>query len=313
MLVVDAHCDTITVLANQNRDLGSRSSLGHLDIPRLQAGGVNTQFFAIFVGPEHYNKPVEYTYGMINYYFEEINKNKHRIQSAANWLELEKTLKDKKIGAVLTIEGGEALGGKIEQLYKYYQLGVRGLTLTWNGRNEIGDGVGMGKLATGLTAFGREVISCMSQLGMVIDISHLSESSFWDVMEETSIPVAASHSNCLTVCAHPRNLSDKQIEAIAQRGGVVGITFVPQFIDSQSPSIDRLIDHIDHLYNVGGINCIGVGSDFDGIDSIPTGLHDASVAVPNLEVKLSDRGYSTGEIEKILGLNWLQYFKEVCG
>ncbi|RYD05395.1 hypothetical protein N752_08610 [Desulforamulus aquiferis] len=190
---------------------------------------------------------------------------------------------------------------------------MRGLTITWNGRNDLGDGVGMGQMATGLTPFGREVVYKMSALGMMIDISHLSEPSFWDVVKESKTPIAASHSNCQAICNHLRNLTDNQIKAVADKGGVIGVTYVPQFIDIREPNINRLIDHIDHLYKIGGLNCIGLGSDFDGIDIIPEGLDDAGVAVPNIEQSLSKRGYKSGEIEHILGLNWLRLFKEVCG
>lgn len=313
MAIVDAHCDTITVLASQKRRLGISSTRGHLDIPRLKEGGVDVQFFAIFVGPEYYNNPLEYTRGMIEHYHNEIMDNQDSIKHVQCYDEIIKVLEQERIAAILTIEGGEALYGKIENLENYYLRGVRGLTLTWNGKNDLGDGVGMAGMASGLTPFGREVVNKMSTLGMMIDISHLSEPSFWNVIAETKVPICASHSNCRAICNHSRNLTDKQIQAVGNRGGVIGVTYVPQFIDITYPNIERLLDHIDHLYNVGGISCIGLGSDFDGIDLVPEGLTDASIAVPNIERALRQRSYDSGKIEQMLGLNWLRLFKDVCG
>ncbi|CCO09383.1 dipeptidase [Desulforamulus hydrothermalis] len=313
MPVVDAHCDTLTVLAQQNRSLGRLSAQGHLDLPRLRKGGVDVQFFAIFVGPDNLTDPVDYTNELINLFQKEIKFNHDLIEHVTCYADIENAMQKNKIAAVLTIEGGEALNGRVKQLDLYYRLGVRGLTLTWNGRNELADGVGMGAAATGLTQLGRQVVQRMAQLGMIIDVSHLAEPGFWDVLAEVKIPVAATHSNCRQLCDHPRNLTDRQIKAIADRGGVIGVTYVPQFIDSRQPSLHKLLDHIDHLYKVGGISSIGLGSDFDGIVTTAAGLHDAGVAVPNLVRGLSARGYHTGDIEKILGNNWLRLFKEVCG
>lgn len=313
MPIVDAHCDTITILTQQNRKLGNYSSQGHLDLPRLKKGAVDVQFFAIFVGPDNSDNPVAYTNQNIELFNEEMQNNLSLVKHVCTYNEINNSFIDKKISAVLTIEGGEALGGNIDQLNIYYQQGIRGLTLTWNGRNELADGVGLGDMATGLTYLGRQVVHRMSVLGMMIDVSHLAEPGFWDVIAEVRVPIAATHSNCREICDHPRNLTNQQIKAIAESGGVIGVTYVPQFIDITNPSIDRLMDHIQHIYQVGGISCIGLGSDFDGIDTTTKDLHDASIAVHNVEVALAKRGFKTGEIEQILGLNWLRLFKEVCG
>ncbi|ABO50436.1 dipeptidase, Metallo peptidase, MEROPS family M19 [Desulforamulus reducens MI-1] len=313
MLIVDAHCDTLTVLTPQGRDLGTLSQRGHIDIPRLYRGGINVQFFAIFIGPDNYHDPAQYTKEILKLFNKEIQRNASSLLHARNYADIVHAYDSKKICAVLTIEGGEALKGKIEQLESYYTQGIRGLTLTWNGRNELGDGVGLGPEASGLTVFGRQVIQKMVELGMMIDVSHLSEAGFWDVISEIRAPITASHANSRFICDHPRNLTDQQIRVISESGGVIGVTYVPQFIDLSKPSIERLIEHIDHIYEVGGISCIGLGSDFDGIDATVEGLHDASIAVPNLENALIKKGYTTGEIEKIMGENWLRVFKEVCG
>lgn len=313
MPVVDAHCDTLTVLGTQKRRLGVASPRGHLDVPRLKKGGIDVQFFAIFAGPDSANSPDNFTAEIIDQFHEELKNNQSTLQKVTCHAELAATLQQGKTCAVLTIEGGEALNGKIKNLYEYYRAGVRGLTLTWNGRNELGDGVGMGASAAGLSPFGREVVQAMSRLGMMVDVSHLSVPSFWDVVREVRTPIIATHSNCFSICDHPRNLTDQQIHIIAQTGGVIGVTYVPQFIDRDRPTLTRVLDHIDHLCNAGGINCVGLGSDFDGIDQVAEGLHDASVAVPNIKKGLAHRGYSQEEIDKILGDNWVRLFKEVCG
>ncbi|AQS59294.1 peptidase [Desulforamulus ferrireducens] len=313
MPVVDGHCDTLTVLTQQNRTLGYSSSRGHLDLPRLRQGGIDVQFFAIFVGPENSIQPVSYTNEIITLFQDSMLANSSDICHVKNSEEIKKALSANKICAVLTIEGGEALRGSIEQLEEYYRQGVRALTLTWNGRNELADGVGLGKEAGGLTVLGRQVVQRMAEIGMIIDVSHISQPSFWDVMSEVKVPLVASHSNCFSLCNHPRNLTDEQVRAIAVRGGVIGVTFVPQFIDLYSASLDRLLDHIEHLYKVGGIACIGLGSDFDGIDDTTAGLEHAGVAVPNISSLLRKRGFSSSEVDKILGDNWLRLFKDVCG
>lgn len=313
MPVVDAHCDTLTVLSTQERNLGVLSSRGHLDIPRLHQGGINVQFFAVFVGPEHHYRSVAYTNEIIKLFKQEIKNNQSSLVYAGNYQNIVNAHNEGKIAALLTIEGGEALQGKIEQLEDYYKQGIRGLTLTWNGRNELADGVGLGPEAAGLTTFGRQVVQRMVALGMLIDVSHLSAAAFWDLVTEVQIPITASHSNSRYICDHPRNLTDKQIKAIAESGGVIGVTYVPQFVDTHEPTIERVVDHIAHIYQVGGISCLGLGSDFDGIDTTITGMHNAGVAVPNLQKALIRRGFTTGQIEKIMGENWLRVFKEVCG
>ncbi len=313
MSVVDAHCDTLTVLTQQKRTLGECSDCGHLDLPRLRQGGIDVQFFAIFVGPENSRQPVSYTNEIIALFQEAMHANSSLICHVKNSQDIEKAMKANKICAVLTIEGGEAIRGSIEQLEAYYRQGVRALTLTWNGRNELADGVGVGPEAGGLTILGRQVVQRMTELGIIIDVSHLSQPSFWDVISEVKVPLAASHSNCYSLCSHIRNLTDEQVRAIAMRGGVIGVTYMPQFIDVGCASLDRLIDHIDHLYKVGGISCIGLGSDFDGIDDTPAGLEHAGVAVPNISAALQQRGFTSSEIDKILGANWLRLFKEICG
>jgi membrane dipeptidase len=174
-----------------------------------------------------------------------------------------------------------------------YRLGVRLLTLTWNQRNQIADGIGESRTGSGLTEFGLKVIDEMNDLRMLIDVSHLSETGFWDVIKKSNDPIIASHSNCYALCPHLRNLKDEQIKAIADKGGVIGITFVP------------IVEKV-------GVDYVGLGSDFDGTDGLPLGLEGVD-KIPNITEELLDRGYKEREIEKILGGNFLRVFKEVVG
>ncbi|MCL6479450.1 MAG: membrane dipeptidase, partial [Peptococcaceae bacterium] len=223
--VVDAHCDTLTALKKQQRRLGEKSGAGHLDLPRLLLGGVNLQFFAAFVGNEHRDNPLARALEIFDIFFEEMAVNSDRIEPAYTYSDVNRIINGGKIAALLTVEGGQALAGRLEVLRMFFRLGVRGITLTWNSRNELGDGVGEAGSGGGLTRFGVEVVREMNRLGMVIDVSHLSERGFWDVMRESAKPVIASHSNCRALCDHPRNLDDAQIKALAAGGGVVGLCF----------------------------------------------------------------------------------------
>lgn len=309
-LVVDAHCDTLTAMLHQNRRLREFSGRGHLDLARLKAGGVNMQYFAAFIAPEFKAVAPRRTLELIDVFYREMEDNADVIVPVLNRAEIEKTLASGKIAALLTVEGGEALQGSIGVLRVLYRLGVRGLTLTWNGRNEIGDGTGEERTGGGLTSFGVEVVVEANRLGLLVDVSHLSEKGFWDVLRVSQQPVIASHSNCRALCDHPRNLNDSQVRELAEKKGVMGITFVPSFLGGENPSIKEVLDHIDHAVAVGGLDCVGLGSDFDGTDELAAGLEDCS-RFPVITDGLLDRGYSDIAVEKILGGNFLRIIGQV--
>ena len=203
-----------------------------------------------------------------------MESNRKRNHARAKRADIDRAIAAGKIAAFLSIEGGEALAGSLGVLRMLYKVGVRSLTLTWNGRNELGDGVGAS--GKGLTAFGRAVVREMNDLGMLVDVSHLSERGFWDAMKVSTQPLIASHANCRALCDHPRNLTDAQIRAVAGQGGVIGVTFVPDFLGGETPSVDNVLDHIDHMIAVGGEDCVGLGSDFDGTKELPAGLADCT-------------------------------------
>ncbi|HOV78682.1 MAG TPA: dipeptidase [Bacillota bacterium] len=309
--LADAHCDTITAMLKQNRRLCEDKGTGHLDLPRMQAGGIKLQFFAAFIAPEYKRTAVKRVLELIDLFYREIEENKKNIIAAKNITDIKKAVFSKKIAALLAVEGGEALGGSIGILRCLHRLGVRCLALTWNGRNELGDGVGV-RNGEGLTPFGKSVVREMNRIKMIIDVSHLAEKGFWDVIELSGHPVIASHSNCKAVFRHPRNLNDDQIRAVAERGGVIGITYVPDFLGGRSASVREVLDHIEHAVNVGGIDCVGLGSDFDGTETLPEGLEDCS-RVGAVLAGLEERGYSEEEIKKIACGNILRLIGQVLG
>lgn len=313
--VFDGHCDTILEVLNHKRSLGSRTLVGHLDIPRMKEGGVDVQFFAVFI--EDIYKPdrsLKRTLQLIDCFYKEIEKNQDDISLVTNYNQIEEVNSAGKIAAILSIEGGEALEGDLGVLRVLYKLGVRLLTLTWNQRNQIADGIGESRTGSGLTKFGLKVIDEMNRLGMLIDVSHLSETGFWDVIKRSKTPIVASHSNCYALCPHLRNLKDEQIKALADKGGVIGITFVPNFLtqEKRKTTVGDVVKHIDYLVEKVGVDYIGLGSDFDGTGGLPLGLEGVD-KVPNITGELLDRGYKEKDIKKILGENFLRVFKEVVG
>ena len=309
-LVLDAHCDTLTVLGGQERELGARSARGHLDLPRLKQGGVRVQFFAAFIAPGFKWAPALRALELIDLYHRELKRNDALLLHVETAGDIERAAAAGKIAALLTVEGGEALAGALSVLRALYRLGVRGLTLTWNGRNELADGVGESGGGGGLTGFGKSVVREMNDLGMLVDVSHLSEPGFWDVLEVSGQPVIASHSNCRALCDHPRNLSDGQIRALSKKGGVLGITFVPEFLGGREASLGHVLNHIEHAVKVGGVDAVGLGSDFDGTDNLPRGLADCAF-YPEITRGLMERGYGEEPVRKILGGNFLRVLRQV--
>jgi len=308
--VVDGHCDTLTAMENQDRTLGKISSRGQLDLPRMLAGGVNVQFFASFIAPKYKDGALKRCLQLIDTFYAEILRNQDYVELALNAGDIRRITATGKIAALLAIEGGEALAGDLAVLRTYYRLGVRSITLTWNGRNEIGDGVSEGATAGGLSVFGRSVVREMNRLGMLIDVSHLAEKGFWDVAKTSRQPFAATHANCRALCDHPRNLTDGQIEYLAKTGGIIGLTFVPDFVAGEKPDLESLLRHVDHIATRFGPQCIGLGSDFDGMDSILPDLPDVT-CIPRLAESLLKRGYSSSDVSGIMGGNWLRLLERV--
>lgn len=311
--IVDAHCDTALRLAAGESLTPSGQPSGHVDLPRLRAGGVGLQVFALWVDADR-NKS-----GRLRRCIELLDAVKREVQRLSEDMQLILSPRDLdaaaaagKVGVLLSVEDGAALEGSLAALRALYDLGVRALGLTWNGRNELADGVGVANGAgQGLTPFGREVVREMNRLGMVVDVSHLSEAGFWDVLEISAAPVIASHSNAKALCGHRRNLTDEQIKALAARGGVIGINFFPAFLsDSGQASLDDIVRHIDYIVSLVGPAHVGFGSDFDGISSTPAGVEDVSRMGAVVDALLA-RGYSDDDVRGIAGNNFLRVFRQV--
>ncbi|EMS71064.1 dipeptidase [Ruminiclostridium cellobioparum] len=310
MLIVDAHCDTITTIMKCGE--GLRKNNCHIDISRLKNYDSYVQFFAAFISPEHAKMgALKRTLSIIDRLYQEIENNKQDIMLCCNYNDMEDAFAGRKIAAVLTIEGGEALEGSLASLRMLYKMGVRGMTLTWNYRNQIADGVIDGISGGGLTPFGRDVITEMNRLGMLIDVSHISEAGFWDVINLTAAPIIASHSNSKKLCSHPRNLTDEQLLALKKNGGVTGLNLYPVFLnDGGKASIKDALSHIEYIVALTGEDTLGLGSDFDGIESTPEGLEGVQ-CYSNLLNELLKLNYSEGLVKKIAGENFIRVIKSV--
>lgn len=309
--IIDGHCDSILDKVNKDRDLKINTGKGHLDFPRLLKSGVSLQFMALYIEEcyKPYNSVIR-TLELLDILKKEIGALDYvRLVQGKKDLD---SFKDGELKILIAIEGGEALGGKIEILHSLYELGVRSLTLTWNQRNELADGADEEPDGKGLSVFGKNVIREMNKLGMVIDVSHLAEKGFWDVLETTKSPIIASHSCCGGLNKHPRNLSDDQLRALAKNGGVIGINYCPEFLtkDHLNADLSDVIKHIVHAVEIMGSEHVGLGSDFDGIDNTPRGLEDVT-KVSNIVKALESEGFNPGEIGNIMGNNFKRILKQV--
>lgn len=310
MIIVDAHCDTITKIMEKGTQL--RKNDCHVDIDRLKAKGNYVQFFAAFIDPAYCQAyALKRALQIIDEFYRQIEVNKDDIMICCNYNDIEEAVKANKIAAVLSIEGGETLQGDLGVLRMLYRLGVRSICLTWNHRNEIADGVKDESSGGGLTPFGREVVKEMNRLGMLIDLSHISKTGFWDVLECTSAPVIVSHSNAQRLCAHRRNLTDKQIMAVKDNGGVIGINLYPEFLNnSKEATIKDIINHIEYIASLAGPDHIGLGADFDGVDGLPAGINGVQ-DIEKIFNELAKLNYSSENIEKFAGKNFLRVIQNV--
>lgn len=332
---MDAHCDTLmswmpvpriwgyTSVGKSGppyggRNLGERSDYGHIDIPRIKEGGYDGQVFAIdYTNPvyslDYYNTtPLKRVFQMYDVFRSELEKYPNVVAFCTSYKDIIKAKNENKFVALLSLEGGEPLEGELSILRSLYRLGFRGLQLTYNTRTLLGDGCFEPRPKGGLTDFGAQVVEEMNKIGMLIDISHLNNPGFWNTMELTKSPIVVSHACCSALCEHVRNLDDNQIKALAENGGVMGITYVRSFLntDMKKVSVETIVDHIEHVIDLVGADHVGLGSDFEGIVSPPDGLED-STKVINITKSLVSRGHSDQEIEKILGGNFLRVYKKV--
>lgn len=314
MFICDCHCDTLTELYNKNASLYENEQ--HFDIKRQIALGGGLQFCAIYVPTEvfRYQGGLRYTLCLLDKYNQEIKKlheNGIDVLQVRTAEDAGNVLKH-KAATLLAIEEGGAIDGSLEALRCLYELGVRAMTLTWSNRNDIADGINEEATGSGLTLFGKQVVAEMNRLGMLVDVSHISTAGFWSVIETSTKPIIATHSNAKSLCSHPRNLNDEQIKALAQNGGLAGITFAGQFLeeDWRNACIESVYKHIDYMLNlIGNDDHIGFGSDFDGISHPPyniQGVHDYKPLIEYLS-----KYYSDETINKITHQNVINLLQKV--
>ena len=278
-----------------------------LDLPKMRQGGLDAAFFAIDC-TRPWGNHLLYFMDALGYFLREVEECGGEISIARSAGDIERARAEGKIAAIIAVENSDALEKSPYVLPLLYDLGVRAMTLTHSTRSWAGDGCEVAG-GSGLTGFGRDLIAQMHELGIIVDVSHLNDAGFWDVVSLYEIPIMATHSCCRALCDHPRNLDDNQLKALAEKGGVVGITFVPRFISAEAPSFSDLLDHIDHAVQTAGVDCVGLGSDFDGGGLL---LRDAT-ALPDITTGLVRRGHTESDIRKILGGNQLRLLRQIIG
>ena len=312
MFVLDSHCDTPTQIL-RGRDLSKDNELAHIDIPKLRQGGVDAAFFALYV-PADLDVDAAYECACRQYEAvkEMVESNSDSMAFAISEPQAYENKSKGLFSVFLGLENGSPIGKSLERIKEFYDKGVRYMTLCHSMDNQICDSCAGNRTWGGLSPFGREVIAEMNRLGMLVDVSHVSDDTFYDVLECSTGPVVATHSCCRALADHPRNMTDDMIKALAAKGGVIQINFYPVFLQDEYeldspysvlPSYTRIADHIDHVVALVGIDPVGIGSDFDGIEVAPDGLEDIS-KMPVLFEELRRRGYSEGDLTKLASGNF---------
>lgn len=324
-IIVDGHNDTMMTILDENTwlpliDIG-KDTKNQIDIPKLRKGNLQIPFFAAYTSAYYGNpsKAISRTLALLNALYWTMENNMDTFMITSTFEDIESAFLEKKIAAVPTMEGAYSLvkENAIPLLHQYYDLGIKAIGFTWNYSNELGEGAYKayadkdGTPSTGgLTELGIEIVMEMNKLGMIVDVSHLAENTFWDVINTSKAPVIASHSGVYAIKSHQRNLNDKQLKALADNGGVIGIVLYPEFLtDKEETYIKDFVDHIDYAVKIMGVDHVGIGSDFDGA-TMPKDLKDSS-EIYKITEELVVRGYNEADIQKILGRNFLRVIKEV--
>lgn len=360
VLTVDTHCDTPMEMVETGFDLGQRHDRGCVDFPRMIEGGLDAEFFAVFTsqGPRNdsaYNEIYEYSLKVLEKIHENVGKNSSMASIALSPDDAYSLKKAGKIAAFIGVENGYPIGKDLSRIKEFYNRGARYITLAHTRNNDICDSStdSAGPEHNGLSAFGRDVISEMNRTGMIIDVSHISDKAFWDVLNLSKAPVIASHSSCRALCESPRNLSDDMLLALRDNMGVIQICILSDYIKTPDPNpeldakiaalrekygdyqklsekekeayraerwdirerykklatVKDVVDHIDHVVQVAGIDHVGIGTDFDGGGGVEGCKSVADMK--NITIELLNRGYSKAEIEKIWGGNFIRVFRQV--
>lgn len=310
MKVIDLHCDALLKLSLMDESLSFADSDDlHTNKQRLLAGGVKIQFFAIFIMPDipQHAKFLAVLQQIELFHTKVLAPNPEMVH-ITDWTQLN-SLEENQIGAVLTLEGADAIGEDLAKLHAILDAGIKLVGLTWNQANAIADGADVTS-NRGLTQFGREVVQVLNDRDILIDVSHLSEKSFWDVLENAK-HLIASHSNAKSLCDHPRNLTDAQATALVNKGGHIHLVYFPPFIrnDKVQVTIEDLMQHFVHLAHLVGVQHLGLGSDFDGISKFIKDVENAS-HTQNIVNGLKNH-FSEEEVQGIAENNFKEYIKKV--
>ena len=318
-MIYDSHVDTPSELLRL-RNLGIDNKDGHIDFPKLRRGGVDGSFFALYTPASmEPDRATAHALEMLSATYDAVDENSDLAALAFNPGEAGENRRNGLFSVFLGMENGSPIQKKITLLRTFYRLGVSYLTLTHNGDNEIADSALESKGTWGgLRSFGREVVREMNSLGMMVDLSHAADSTFRDCIKYSKAPVVATHSCCRSLCAHPRNLTDDMLRAIADVDGYVGINFYPYFLSEtykgeegeRRPGVKEVVDHIEHAVEICGIDHVGIGSDFDGIEVTPEGLENVS-QIGAVFTEMNARGYSFEEISKVSGENLMSVWQRV--
>lgn len=301
----DGHCDTLKLAFDENKDLNFEK----YDFNIINAKNNNPviQNLAVFVHTDFENG-FERAKNILEYYYSDISD----ISLITNKKTLEYVINSNSIGAILSIENGKAIENNLDNIDYFYRKGIKIMGITWNDENLLGSGC-FSENDNGLTDFGIAYVKQLEKNNILIDISHTSEKTFWDTMENTNQTIIATHSNCYNICNHQRNLKDNQIKAIAERNGIIGICFASPFLrKSGIASVEDVVKHIEHIINLVGIDYVGFGSDFDGLNEENKmqdikGIKDVKI----IENSLKKLGYSQNNINKIMGQNWMRVLNKV--
>ena len=364
-LIIDTHADTTQRLLDENFDMANppAGDPGYLDFAKAKAGNLGAEFFSIWVEPEEFKGHyAQRTLDLIDSVYQQAATHPDQMMMAFSPADIERAHREHKLAALMGIEGGHSIENDIRLLRDYYRLGVRYMTLTWSNTNEWADSSGdiddkSVQHHNGLTEFGKDVVYEMNRLGMMVDISHVADKTFYDALLASRAPVIASHSSSRALTNHARNMTDDMLRAVARNGGVVMVNYYSGFVDQKwldaynaqakerdaavkavgekykdadpvtryramdeegkkwaakipRPPFSDIIDHIDHVAKVAGIDHVGLGSDFDGTPSMPEGL-DSAADLPKITEGLLQRGYTAPQIRKILGENLMRVFRQV--
>lgn len=350
MFVLDSHCDTPSQILRL-RDLAKDNGHAHVDFPKLKRGGVDGAFFALYI-PADLSETEAYIHAsrLLSGVRNVLKTHSDKARLTRSRAEAYENQNAGLFSLFLGLENGAALGNSPDRIEEFYDAGVRYITLCHSKDNQICDSCADGRRWHGLSPFGKDVVRTMNRMGMLVDVSHISDMAFYDVLETSSRPVVATHSCCRALADHPRNMTDHMIRSLAEAGGVIQINFYPLFLDSgfkkiledsgimkygediesefiadpadpakraawnkvqdelnalMRPSFRRIADHIDHVVSLVGIDHVGLGSDYDGIEVTPAGMEDISM-MPRLFDELRSRGYKEGDLSRIASENFFR-------